>query len=231
MCDLPKWGNKSVQNLVNRAQHVATNGISLQQFIYSLGIRHVGRNNSKLISSAYTSIHNFLMAMEEASKAHDQNFTFSILSTKGVKNFGPVALLSLRSFCQEAELVQAARDLARAIPIHDDDTPVEIRASNRGKISQISENKDEEVKAKLPLYNMRVVFTGSLPSMKRSEAQELAKRLGAKSTPASISKSTSLLVAGEKVGSMKLQKAVDLGVRVIDPIDFLEMVEEYEKRE
>ena len=50
--------------------------------------------------------------------------------------------------------------------------------------------------------------------------------MGAKSTPGSISKSTSLVVEGEKGGS-KVKKARDLGIRVIDSIEFLRILDEF----
>ncbi len=52
--------------------------------------------------------------------------------------------------------------------------------------------------------------------------------MGAKSTPNSISRSTNLLVEGKKGGS-KVKKAKDLNIRVIDSIEFMNLVEESKK--
>lgn len=69
---------------------------------------------------------------------------------------------------------------------------------------------------------MTVVVTGSLSAMTRTEAEDAIERAGGKAS-GSVSKKTSLLVAGEAAGS-KLQKAQALGVPVIDEEAFLRML-------
>jgi DNA ligase (NAD+) len=69
---------------------------------------------------------------------------------------------------------------------------------------------------------MTVVITGTLTSMGRGEAKAKVQALGGKVTD-SVSKATSLLIAGAEAGS-KLEKANSLGVKVIDEAQFLEML-------
>ena len=69
---------------------------------------------------------------------------------------------------------------------------------------------------------MTVVVTGTLSSMGRSEAEAAIRDAGGKAA-GSVSKKTSLVVAGENAGS-KLTKAQSLGVRVIGEAEFLEML-------
>ena len=71
---------------------------------------------------------------------------------------------------------------------------------------------------------MTVVFTGSIPGTSRTVAQKIVKELGAKSTPNTVSKSTTLVVEGEK-GGKKARQAKELGVRVIDYTEFMKMIE------
>ncbi|MCD7741960.1 MAG: NAD-dependent DNA ligase LigA [Ruminococcus sp.] len=65
------------------------------------------------------------------------------------------------------------------------------------------------------------VLTGTLPTLKRSEAKELIERYGGKAS-GSVSKKTDYVIAGEAAGS-KLEKARTLGVEVITEEQFLEM--------
>ncbi|MGW5931662.1 BRCT domain-containing protein, partial [Streptomyces anulatus] len=78
----------------------------------------------------------------------------------------------------------------------------------------------------LPLAGMTVVVTGAmsgaLEKLSRNQMNELIERAGGKSS-SSVSKRTSLLVAGEKAGS-KRTKAEDLGVRIAVPEEFAELV-------
>ncbi|MFD8946461.1 BRCT domain-containing protein, partial [Streptomyces californicus] len=80
--------------------------------------------------------------------------------------------------------------------------------------------------AALPLTGMTVVVTGAmsgaLEKLSRNQMNELIERAGGRAS-SSVSKRTSLLVAGEKAGS-KRTKAEDLGVRVAEPEEFAELV-------
>jgi|CXWL01.1.fsa_nt_gi DNA ligase (NAD+) len=69
-----------------------------------------------------------------------------------------------------------------------------------------------------PLAGKRMVFTGTLPSLGRSEAKKLAEAAGARVT-GSVSKETDYVVAGAEAGS-KLADAERLGVAVLDEAGF-----------
>jgi len=66
------------------------------------------------------------------------------------------------------------------------------------------------------------VLTGTLPTMKREEAEQKILAAGGK-VSGSVSKKTSYVLAGADAGS-KLEKARTLGVPVIDEAEFLRMV-------
>lgn len=71
---------------------------------------------------------------------------------------------------------------------------------------------------------MTFVLTGTLPTLSRAQAQEMIRKNGGKAT-GSVSKKTSIVLAGESAGS-KLDKARELGVRIIDEAQFLQMIEQ-----
>ncbi len=73
-----------------------------------------------------------------------------------------------------------------------------------------------------PLTGKTFVVTGTLPTMQRSEIEELITKLGGK-VSGSVSKKTSFLIAGESAGS-KLTKAKELAIKVIDEAEFKKMI-------
>ena len=73
------------------------------------------------------------------------------------------------------------------------------------------------------------VLTGTLPTLSRAQAQEMIRKNGGKAT-GSVSKKTSIVLAGESAGS-KLDKARELGVRIIDEAQFLRMIEQQKRPE
>lgn len=73
-----------------------------------------------------------------------------------------------------------------------------------------------------PLSGKKVVLTGSLPHLKRSQAKDIIEQNGGECSD-SISKSVNLVVAGEDAGS-KLDKAKKLGIEIIDEARLLEIL-------
>ena len=73
---------------------------------------------------------------------------------------------------------------------------------------------------------MTFVLTGTLPTLTRAQAEELIRQNGGKAA-GSVSKKTSVVLAGESAGS-KLEKAKALGVRIMDEAAFLSAIEKGE---
>ncbi|MBP3906985.1 MAG: NAD-dependent DNA ligase LigA, partial [Peptostreptococcaceae bacterium] len=76
---------------------------------------------------------------------------------------------------------------------------------------------------------MKIVLTGTLPTLKRNDAKDMIESRGGKAT-SSVSKSTTFVLAGEEAGS-KLIKANELGINVIDEEKFLELIKLKSKEE
>ena len=86
----------------------------------------------------------------------------------------------------------------------------------------MSEKVSAKKAAKLPLAGKTFVLTGTLPSMTRDEASRKIEVLGGHVT-GSVSKKTDFVLAGTEPGS-KVDKAKELGVRIIDETEFRKML-------
>lgn len=84
------------------------------------------------------------------------------------------------------------------------------------------EHEMKEKPEELPLQNKKFVLTGTLPSLTRDAAAEIIRNRGGK-VSSSVSRNTDYVLAGSEPGS-KLTKAEELGVRVIDENEFLQLV-------
>jgi DNA ligase (NAD+) len=120
----------------------------------------------------------------------------SLAELEGVPEIGPVVALSVFDFFQH-EVHRDLLEQLRAVGVAPE--PVRPVAQATGR---------------LPLAGKTIVLTGTLPKRTRPEAEALIKRLGGKVT-GSVSKSTSLLLAGDEAGS-KLEKARALRIPIID---------------
>jgi DNA ligase (NAD+) len=73
-----------------------------------------------------------------------------------------------------------------------------------------------------PIAGMTFVLTGTLPTLSRDEASALIREAGG-SVTSSVSKNTNFVLAGESAGS-KLEKAKELGVKILTEKDFLQIL-------
>lgn len=98
---------------------------------------------------------------------------------------------------------------------------------NRRAVAELAESgvnmkAEDNLQASDKLKGLTVVVTGTLPTLGRKEVTELIEKNGGKCT-GSVSRKTSLVVAGEEAGS-KLIKAHELGIKVIDENQLLELL-------
>jgi DNA ligase (NAD+) len=70
--------------------------------------------------------------------------------------------------------------------------------------------------------NRTILFTGTLDTLSRDRAKELAKKNGFKIS-SSVSKNLDYLIFGEKAGT-KLKKAKEMGIKILSEQDFLNLI-------
>ncbi|MBP5291817.1 MAG: NAD-dependent DNA ligase LigA [Lachnospiraceae bacterium] len=156
-----------------------------------------------------------------------------LLTGLAIRNVGRQTARTLMGYFSSIdELMAADMDSLLAVPDIGGTTAQSIydffhNSHNAGLIREMEDAgvimsaKPEEGDSQ-KLSGMTIVITGTLPNMGRKEAEELVTRNGGKVT-GSVSKKTSLLVAGEAAGS-KLTKAQSLGIKVISEAELMEML-------
>jgi DNA ligase (NAD+) len=192
------WGDQSVRNLLAAIE--SRRHITLDRFLYALGIRHVGETTARDLAKAYGTEENLRRTLKELGDGAALATSKDLREKIAIAGVGPVVAQSLVDFFGETNNDAVVTDLLAHVTIPA--FSVETTAS--------------EVTGKT------LVFTGSLEQMTRDEAEDRAERLGAKISK-SISGKTDLLIAGPGAGS-KLKKAAELGVRVIDEAAWIEIV-------
>jgi DNA ligase (NAD+) len=188
------FGETSVRNLFNAIE--ARRDISLERFIYSLGIRHVGETTAVALARGYGSWEAFHEACRKVADGDEETRQ----EMDALDQIGDTVIDSLRDYFAEAHNRRRIERLAVQVRIADAEKP----------------RTDSAVVGKT------VVFTGTLEKMTREEAKASAERLGAK-VAGSVSKKTDYVVAGPGAGS-KLNKATELGVTVLSEDEWLKLV-------
>lgn len=184
----------------------ARRDISLDRFLFALGIRHVGEITARDLARRFVSMAGFRAMIDAALTVRaetvpalgepDRKFELrrqrAIVAAIDTPQIGPEVADALLDFFAEAHNREVVDDLLSEV------TPADT----------VHQTRESEVTGKT------LVFTGTLETLSRDEAKAQAEALGAR-VSGSVSAKTDLLIAGPGAGS-KLKKAQDLGIRVID---------------
>ncbi len=144
------WGEQSAKKLFE-AIHQRSQ-VSLDRFIYALGIRHVGQVTAHILAAHYETFEQWWAEMQKET-AYE-----TLLTLEGV---GEVVATSLKNFAEEPNNVHQMEKLIPHLKI------LPVRRKMAGSH---------------PLAGKTLVFTGTLKNMTRDEAQAKARALGAKVT-------------------------------------------------
>jgi DNA ligase (NAD+) len=188
------YGETSVRNLFAAIEQ--RREISLERFIFSLGIRHVGETTALALARGYGSwkaFHDACLKVAEGDKE-------AAAEMDALDQIGETVIEAIGAYFRESHNRRIVERLTKEVKILDAERP-KIDSAIAGKT---------------------VVFTGTLEKMTRDEAKASAERLGAK-VSGSVSKKTDYVVAGPGAGS-KLTEANKLGVKVLTEDEWLKLI-------
>jgi DNA ligase (NAD+) len=176
-----------------------------------------------------------LLAGLEASKRRP---LARLVNALGIRNVGDATARALAQRFRTLDAISAASDEAlQDVPdigpeVAESITSFFANERNQAVIEKLraagvnfgaaEDTADEE--RPQPLAGLTFVLTGTLPDVSRDEAAGTIRALGGK-TSSSVSKKTDYVLAGEAAGS-KLDKARQLGVKVIGWEEFVELAGE-----
>jgi len=188
------YGETSVGNLFHAI--ASRREISLERFIYALGIRHVGETTAQALARGYGTWQSFHDAAMKLAKGDEETRA----EMDALDQIGDTVIDALKAYFSETH--------------------------NRGVVERLTKQvhilEAEKPASDSPVAGKTVVFTGSLEKMTRDEAKAMAERLGAK-VSGSVSKKTDYVVAGPGAGS-KLDNARKLGVNVMSEDEWFVLV-------
>jgi DNA ligase (NAD+) len=192
--DVEGFGAVSVRNLFDAID--ARREMSLERFLNSLGIRHVGETTARDLARAYHSwqaFHDAALKIAAGDEAAAEEMD-------AIDQIGRAVVDAVGRYFGESHNRELVEALTREVTIRD----------------------AERTATSSPVAGQTIVFTGSLERLTRDEAKAMADRLGAK-VSGSVSKKTDLVVAGPGAGS-KLKDAAKHGVKVIDEAGWFDLI-------
>ncbi|MFA7277619.1 MAG: NAD-dependent DNA ligase LigA [Candidatus Gracilibacteria bacterium] len=198
LMSLPLFKEKRTGNILNSIEN--SKKVTLDRFIYALGIRYLGEQGSSELAQyilgrenhpTHYSIEKFLHFIKK----------LSIEELNNLEGIGEKVATSLYDYFQNAKHIELIEKLAHH--------GIEIEIATPKK--------------QTPVLGKSFVLTGTLSQMSRNEAKDRIKSLGGKVLSA-ITHDTNFLVVGEDPGS-KVKKATELGVKLLSEEEFLKMME------
>ncbi|MFJ4365014.1 NAD-dependent DNA ligase LigA [Streptomyces chartreusis] len=203
---LERMGETSTDNLL--AALATAKARPLSRVLCALGVRGTGRSMSRRIARHFAAMDNIRAADAE--------------QLQQVEGIGPEKAPSI--VAELAELAGLIEKLAAAGVNMTEPGAVFVPVDTTADTTDTA-----DAPAGGPLSGMTVVVTGAmtgpLEKLSRNQMNELVERAGGRSS-SSVSKKTSLVVAGESAGS-KRAKAEDLGIRLATPDEFALLVADY----
>ncbi len=182
---LEGWGKLSIKNLKNAISK--SKKIILDRFIFSIGIRHIGQENAKILSGFFKNSKKF------SELFHSQKRKDILDNLYDLDGIGETQVKSIEDFFSKEKNTKIIQSLMSVLSIEDFN-----KINKKGKLS-----------------NKNIMFTGGFHKMSRSEAKALAEQNGAKIL-GSVSKNLDYLVIGNsKPTKKKIDKAKELKIELM----------------
>ena len=189
------WGEKSINNLkisINKSKE-----ISLDRFIFSLGIRHIGEENAKVLAKHFINVQKFFYISKNLN--NNQKYLDELQSIDGIGNSQTE---SLKKFFSNGQNLKVTSKL----------------------ISVLSIQNYEYLRKKTSISGKLIMFTGGFVNKSRSELKSLAESMGAKIVT-TISKKTNFLVTGsQKPTIRKINDAKNLNIKIFTEDDWNKVI-------
>ena len=208
---LERFAAKSAQNII--AAIAKNKKISLEKFLYALGIRHVGEETAVLIARTINTKFSIFPATA-GPRQGGGNFQFSNLSD---------VILKFPEIRKEdwTDIKGIGEKSAESL---------NLWFNNRKNLEMLKKMKTLGVKISLSepqatgrkLQGKTFVLTGELNGFTRDEAKDMIRRAGG-DISSSVSAKTDYVLAGNNPGS-KYAKAKKLGVKIISEEEFKKML-------
>tara|TARA_B100000963_G_scaffold294698_1_gene265404 strand:+ start:19530 stop:21560 length:2031 start_codon:yes stop_codon:yes gene_type:complete len=181
---LEGWGKLSISNLKKAIDKSTI--IELDRFIFSIGIRHIGQENAKILAGYFRTINKF----SDLFKENREKILKNLLDLDGI---GEIQVNSINNFFSKKRNTEIVKNLTEKLKIND------FKLINRkGKFS-----------------NKTIMFTGGFDRMSRSEAKSVVEVNGGK-VLGTISKKLNMLVIGNsKPTKKKIEIAKKMNVKII----------------
>ena len=182
---LEGWGDLSINNLKKAIFN--SQKILLDKFIYSIGIRHIGQENAKILAAFFGSIKEFTKLFDFKKRKQ------LLINLADLDGIGETQIESINNFFLNETNTKIVKGLIAKLNI----------------INYASKNIDGKFSKK------KLMFTGGFKNMSRSEAKSIAENNGGK-VLGSISKNLDFLVVGDtKPTKRKIDQAKKLNVKII----------------
>ncbi len=222
-CDIEGISDKTMEVLVDKLN--VTNPADL----YTLTHEHFLDDDGKGYFEGFATkkVQNLLDSIEKSKSVSLPNFIFAL----GIDNVGSVTAKDLAKKYQSVQALADAsvEDLLTIDQIGDvvaqsiyDYFHDEINLQIVDRLTQVDINPVLKQAATGVFSGKKVVLTGSLETLTRSQAGKLITDNGGE-IASSVSKSVNLVVVGSDAGS-KLAKAQQLGLEIVDEVQFLQML-------